>query len=72
MPTMTTHERENPHVINGTRRQRIATGSGSTVTDVNKLLKQFEDMRKMMRMMNDKSKMSQLMKAMKGAPGPKR
>ena len=70
--SMTTHERENPHVINGTRRQRIATGSGSTVTDVNKLLKQFEDMRKMMRMMNDKSKMSQMMKAMKGAPGPKR
>ena len=70
--SMTTVERENPHLINGTRRQRIASGSGSTVTDVNKLLKQFEDMRKMMRMMNDKSKMSQVMKAMKGAPGPKR
>jgi signal recognition particle subunit SRP54 len=70
--SMTTIERENPHLINGTRRQRIASGSGSTVTDVNKLLKQFEDMRKMMRMMNDKSKMSQMMKAMKGAPGPKR
>ncbi|GAB5538554.1 MAG: signal recognition particle protein [Salibacteraceae bacterium] len=67
--SMTTYERENPHVINGSRRQRIAVGSGSTVTDVNKLLKQFEDMRKMMRMMNDKSKMAQMMKAMKGAPG---
>ncbi len=67
--SMTNHERENPHVINGSRRQRIATGSGSSVNDVNKLLKQFEDMRKMMRMMNDKSKMSQMMNAMKGAQG---
>ncbi|MDA7744743.1 signal recognition particle protein [bacterium] len=67
--SMTNHERENPHVINGSRRQRIATGSGSSVNDVNKLLKQFEDMRKMMRMMNDKSKMSQMMNAMSGAQG---
>lgn len=66
---MTTEERENPSVINGSRRQRIATGSGTSVNDVNKLLKQFEDMRKMMRMMNDKSKMNQMMRAMKGAPG---
>ena len=67
--SMTNHERENPHLINGSRRQRIATGSGSTVNDINKLLKQFEDMRKMMRMMNDKSKMSQMMNAMKGTQG---
>jgi signal recognition particle subunit SRP54 len=67
--SMTNYERENPHVINGSRRQRIASGSGSSVSDVNKLLKQFEDMRKMMRMMNDKSKMSQMMRAMKGATG---
>lgn len=70
--SMTTYERENPHVINGSRRQRIATGSGTNVTDVNKLLKQFEDMRKMMRMFNDKSKMSQMMKSMKGAPPMRR
>ncbi|MEZ4722644.1 MAG: signal recognition particle protein [Flavobacteriales bacterium] len=67
--SMTNDERENPHTINGSRRQRIATGSGTSVNDVNKLLKQFEDMRKMMRLMNDKTKMQQMMKAMKNAPG---
>lgn len=66
--SMTNHERENPHVINGSRRQRIAAGSGTSVNEVNRLLKQFEDMRKMMRMMNDKSKMSKMMNAMKGMP----
>jgi signal recognition particle subunit SRP54 len=67
--SMTTYERENPSVINGSRRTRIASGSGTSVTEVNKLLKQFEDMRKMMRMMNDKTKMAQMMKAMKNMPG---
>ena len=67
--SMTNEERENPHIIKGSRRQRIASGSGTTVNDVNKLLKQFEDMRKMMRIMNDKSKMSQMMRAMKNMPG---
>lgn len=70
--SMTTYERENPNVINGSRRQRISKGSGTTVNDVNKLLKQFEDMRKMMRMFGDKNKMSQMMKAMKNAPGAPR
>ncbi|NQV52772.1 MAG: signal recognition particle protein [Flavobacteriales bacterium] len=70
--SMTNEERENPHVIKGSRRQRIASGSGTTVNDVNKLLKQFEDMRKMMRIMNDKSKMSQMMRAMKNTPGAPR
>ena len=50
--SMTPHERENPEVINGSRRKRIANGSGTSVTEVNKLLKQFEDMRKMMKNMN--------------------
>lgn len=67
--SMTTEERENPHVINGSRRARIAAGSGTSVNEVNKLLKQFEDMRKMMRMMNDKTKMAQMMRAMKNMPG---
>lgn len=67
--SMTKEERENPHVINGSRRTRIAAGAGTTVTEVNKLLKQFEEMRKMMRMFNDKSKMNQMMQSMKGAPG---
>lgn len=67
--SMTNEERENPHLIKGSRRQRIASGSGTSVNEVNKLLKQFEDMRKMMRIMNDKTKMSQMMRAMKNMPG---
>jgi signal recognition particle subunit SRP54 len=47
--SMTTEERQKPSVINGSRRRRIAMGSGTTVQDVNRLLKQFEDMRKMMK-----------------------
>ena len=50
--SMTPKERENPDIINGSRRQRIATGSGTTVNEVNQLLKQFEQMRKMMKTMN--------------------
>jgi signal recognition particle subunit SRP54 len=49
--SMTPTERENPKLINGSRRKRIADGSGTTIQDVNKLLKQFDDMNKMMRMM---------------------
>jgi len=67
--SMTVQERENPHLIKGSRRARIAAGSGTSVVEVNKLLKQFEDMRKMMRMFNDKSKMNQMMRAMKNMPG---
>ena len=48
--SMTPVERSNPAVLNGSRRQRIATGSGTTVQEVNKLIKQFDDTRKMMRM----------------------
>lgn len=47
--SMTPYEREHPEVINGSRRQRIAKGSGTSAQDVNRLLKQFDDMRKMMR-----------------------
>ncbi len=48
--SMTPYERRNPNVINGSRRQRIAAGSGTTLVEVNRLLKQFEDTRKMMKM----------------------
>jgi len=48
--SMTPLERGNPAILNGSRRQRIAKGSGTTVQDVNKLVKQFDDTRKMMRM----------------------
>ena len=47
--SMTPYERENPAVINGSRRRRIADGSGTTIADVNRLLKQFEGTRKIMR-----------------------
>jgi signal recognition particle subunit SRP54 len=50
--SMTTEERENPDLINGNRRKRIADGSGTSVQQVNNLLKQFNDMRKMMKTMN--------------------
>lgn len=50
--SMTNQERENPDVINGSRKNRIAKGSGTSVTQVNQLLKQFGDMRKLMKTMN--------------------
>ena len=52
--SMTPEERINPAVLNGSRRKRIANGSGTTVQDVNKLLKQFDETRKMMKMMTTK------------------
>ena len=48
--SMTPEERERPEIINARRRERIAKGSGTTMADVNRLLKQFEDLRKMMKM----------------------
>ena len=50
--SMTLEERRNPAVLNGSRRKRIAQGSGTTVTDVNRLIKQFLEMKKMMQRMN--------------------
>ena len=47
--SMTKQERNKPEIINGSRRKRIANGSGTTVEDVNKLLKQFDQMKKMMK-----------------------
>lgn len=49
--SMTPSERTNPEILNGSRRQRIAAGSGTNVQEVNKLIKQFDETRKMMRMM---------------------
>ncbi len=49
--SMTPGERSNPEILNGSRRARIAKGSGTNVQEVNKLLKQFDETRKMMRMM---------------------
>ena len=49
--SMTLQERTHPEVINGSRRRRIATGSGQTVREINQFLNEFEQMRKMMRTM---------------------
>jgi signal recognition particle subunit SRP54 len=49
--SMTVRERTNPAILNGSRRQRIAKGSGTTVQEVNKLIKQFDETRKMMKML---------------------
>lgn len=51
--SMTPEERKNPNILKASRKERIAKGSGTTVTEVNTLLKQFESMKKMMKMMND-------------------
>jgi signal recognition particle subunit SRP54 len=59
--SMTPEERKNPSVINGSRRARIAKGSGNNIEAVNKLMKQFDETRKMMKMMGDKSKMQAMM-----------
>lgn len=62
--SMTNQERENPHLLNGTRRRRIADGSGNPIQQVNRVIKQFEDMQKMMKQFS-KDKGRGLMKKMK-------
>ncbi|MFM7218209.1 MAG: signal recognition particle protein, partial [Bacteroidota bacterium] len=64
--SMTVEERRNPALLSGSRRTRIAKGGGSTVQDVNKLLKQFEDMRKMMKMMTNRDQANRMMRQMPG------
>ena len=50
--SMTKEERKNPSILNGPRKKRIAEGSGRNIAEVNRLLKQFEEMKKMMKQMN--------------------
>jgi signal recognition particle subunit SRP54 len=59
--SMTPAEREDPKIINGSRRKRIADGSGSTIQDVNRLIKQFDETRKLMKMMSKGGNMSKMM-----------
>lgn len=66
--SMTKNERGNPNILNGMRRRRIADGSGTSIQEVNKLLKQFEEMRKMMKGFSS-GKMRNLLKGMKVPPG---
>ena len=64
--SMTPYERENPTMINGSRRKRVAAGSGTTLADVNRLLKQFEGTRKVMKNMTAQNPMAaRLMKKKK-------
>ena len=62
--SMTPEERKNPKIINGSRRKRIAKGSGRDIQEVNRLLKQFAETSKMMRMMSNKNNMMKLMRNM--------
>ncbi|GAA4349576.1 signal recognition particle protein [Hymenobacter saemangeumensis] len=74
--SMTKQERANPDIINGSRKRRLAKGSGTDIQQVNALMKQFEDMRKMMRTMNKLSQtkggmqqMAKMMGSMRGGSG---
>jgi signal recognition particle subunit SRP54 len=62
--SMTLKERENPDVLNGSRRKRIATGSGTSIQDVNRTIKQFYDMQKMIKQMKKGRGMSNMFKNM--------
>jgi len=65
--SMTPEERSNPKLLNGSRRKRIARGSGNDIQEVNRLVKQFDETKKMMKMMKDGKGMAGLMNRMPGA-----
>ena len=67
--SMTPEEREKPDMINSSRKNRIAKGSGRDLQEVNKLMKQFNDTKKMMKVMSNPKQMRQMMKQMKGMGG---
>ncbi len=64
--SMTPAERENPALLNGTRRKRIADGSGTHIQEVNRLIKQFDETRKMMRMVSQGKNLNRMMGNMPG------
>jgi signal recognition particle subunit SRP54 len=63
--SMTAAERQNPDLIDGNRRKRLAGGSGNTIQEVNQFMKQFEEMRKMIKNMN---KLQSAGRMMRGLP----
>lgn len=67
--SMTPKERANPALLNPSRKNRIAKGSGTNIQEINKLLKQFEDMRKMMKLMSNPRNMMGMMSKLKGMGG---
>jgi len=68
--SMTPAERARPEIIKGSRKRRIAAGSGTQIQDVNKLLKQFTQMQKMMKKMSGKGGLQKMMRGMKGMLPP--
>lgn len=66
--SMTLEERENPDLLNGSRRRRIAKGSGTNVREINELIKQFDQMKKMMKTMSKMGKMGRAMEGLKNLP----
>jgi signal recognition particle subunit SRP54 len=66
---MTPKERANPGLLNTSRKNRIAIGSGTNIQEVNKLMKQFDDMRKMMKLMSNPRNMMGMMGKLKGMGG---
>ncbi len=68
--SMTPQERENPSLLNGSRRKRIATGSGTSIQEVNRLIKQFDDTKKMMKMFAGGG--GKFLKNMRNMPGMRR
>jgi signal recognition particle subunit SRP54 len=67
--SMTPKERANPSILNNSRRMRLAKGSGTNIQDVNKLIKQFDDMKKMMKLMSNPRNMASMMSQLKGMNG---
>jgi len=68
--SMTPAERRNPDIISGSRKRRIALGSGTQIQDINRLLKQHKQMSKMMKKMSSKGGMAKMMRGMKGMLPP--
>ncbi|HQB23597.1 MAG TPA: signal recognition particle protein, partial [Bacteroidales bacterium] len=67
--SMTQYERENPSVLNGSRRKRIAAGSGTSITEVNRLIKQFDESRKMMKNLKGAGGAAMMQSLKKGGMG---
>ena len=68
--SMTPLERRKPEVINGSRKRRVAQGSGTQIQDVNRLLKQHKQMQRMMKKMGSKGGMANMMRGLKGKLPP--
>ena len=68
--SMTPRERRDPDMLNGSRKRRITTGSGTTIQDLNRLMKQHKQMQKMMKKMGNKGAMQNMMRGLGGMLGP--